>query len=205
MRNVFKGTIRQLTADISDWQRRIVETQALIDQLSARAGVDDWRYSGTGTGTAVHVPPKVEGKRRRRRKRKAPKQIARTRYAAADKATTVAAPEPTPTVAKVRGATLFAAQLEELEKLKVTIDAAGDADVIRTLGARANAHTRRAARTSEIAGMVHEDRPHEMEAGRYGRGEAQEGRRCGRAIEAEAQDHSSTHSTGSRRQRLAHR
>jgi hypothetical protein len=50
----------------------------------------------------------------------------------------VAAPEPKP-AGKIRGQPKYADQLAELERLKVTIDADGDAEAVRTLSARAHA------------------------------------------------------------------
>ena len=55
--------IRQLMADVSDYRRRIVETQALIEQLNARAGIEA-RNCFADRST---VPPKRKAKRRRRK------------------------------------------------------------------------------------------------------------------------------------------
>jgi hypothetical protein len=124
MRNPFKGTIRQLTADIVEHRRRITETEELIAALSARAGIDEGRRSGSGTVPVRHMPPRKR-KRRRRKSHVAavPKQ---TRRRTAAKVVTVA--EPTPVAATagpkpaVRGASKYAELLAELAKLRATID-----------------------------------------------------------------------------------
>ena len=125
MRNVFKASIRQLTADISDWQRRIIETEALIAQLTERAGIGEGRYSGTRTVPAHDVPPK-----KRRRRRHKSKDTKGTRSRAAAKIAAVAAPEPVAAKVEpakaVRGAALYKPQYQELERLALGISEAGD-------------------------------------------------------------------------------
>jgi hypothetical protein len=148
MRNSFKGTIRQLTADISDWQRRIDETQALIAQLSERAGIDEGRHM-----PGRNVPPrKRERRRRKSRLAVVPKQ---TRRRTAPKVVAVAEPvlvanaaEPKPAV---RGAGKFADQLSELEMIRVGIEAGGDdAESTHKLRVRGDALLRQMAGKAKL-------------------------------------------------------
>ena len=132
-RSPFKAALSALKADVVGWQRRIAETQVLIEQLSTRAGIERDASGGAGAGPVV-----PQRKRRRRRHkprpiiaRKAKRRAAAKRVPGGLVAIPVAVPEPIaakvePAKAKVRGAEQFAAQLEELERIRIGIEAGGD-------------------------------------------------------------------------------
>ena len=122
-----------------------LETQALIAQLSERAGIEEGRYSGTGNMPGRNVPPR---KRRRRRRKsrlavvsKQTRRRTATKVAAVAEPAVIAAAEPKPAV---RGASKYAELLGELEMIRVGISA-GDANAIHKLQVRGDAVLREMA------------------------------------------------------------
>jgi hypothetical protein len=116
MRNPFKATIRQLTADVSDYQRRIVETEKLISALRSRSD---------GEPATVEAPKRRKRRRHlmKARARRAAKRPARARRAVPATgdaqpvvATTEAASAPKPFRA-VKGSSQFAGELREIDEI----------------------------------------------------------------------------------------
>jgi hypothetical protein len=119
MRDPFKHAVRRLTAEVSDYQRRIDEVQALIAALSAHA--DGGAAHSGNAGNAAALPPKKRQRRRRKRNvvakgangaaTRVPKAAAKRRTVA-DKPPPVAAP-----VKAVRGAAQFATELAAVDEI----------------------------------------------------------------------------------------
>jgi hypothetical protein len=141
MSNPFRATIRQLTADVSDYHRRIVETEKLISALRSRSDGEP--------ATEQRKAPKLKRRRLRARGRKA-KATRRKRRTIAD-----ATPDPPPAVTAaparaVRGATLFGEELKAVDEILASLK---EADKAHSTATRAKDAAGIAAMSERIQGL----------------------------------------------------
>lgn len=149
-RDPYRAAVAALQADIVDHQRHIVETQALIEQLNARAGIEDSTGGTHRAVQAVHEKPAPKHRRRRRNssggtvprhsaQRRRQKPVVEPTQVAASNDVVAARNNVEPTKA-ARGAALYKPQYQELERLAFGISEAGDnAEVATKLRLRADA------------------------------------------------------------------
>ena len=115
-RKQLMGAVKALNGDIKRWEAQIVEARLLVERLSHHADAESGTDGIRGTAPATHEKP--ARKRRRRRRHVARGTMPRNSSQRRRRKPAIVEPAPVAVSAKaVRGATQFAAQLAELEKI----------------------------------------------------------------------------------------